>query len=303
MSAVVLVIAAINVAGVRQAAATVNVFTIAKLLPLALLVVVGLPRISSEVLATQAVTTPDWTKAVLLLMFAYGGFEAPLIPAGEAKSPRRDTMPALLAALATIATVYLLVQLVIVGVLPRAAEADAPVAAAYAVLLGPWGASLAVVGALVSVWGYATGATLQSPRLLYSMADRHELPRFLARIHPRFRTPHLAIVAFAVLSLGMALAGSFEGIATLSAIVRLVTYGLTCAALLLLRHQRPQEAPGFRLSAAPIVAPLGMLFCVWLLSTRSLTQTWALVGLMAVGVALWAASGRGRPAPGGAFAD
>jgi amino acid transporter len=229
-------------------------------------------------------------------MFAYGGFEAPLIPAGEARNPRRDSTPALIVALGTIAAVYLLVQLAIVGVLPAAAASKAPVADAYAVLLGPVGASLAVVGALVSVWGYSTGAVLQSPRLLHSMAERRELPAVLARLHPHFRTPHVAILVFAILSLAMALAGSFEGIATLSAIVRLVTYALTCLALLLLRRQRPTEAPGFRLPGATIVAPLGIGFCLWLLSTRSLAQAWALGGLMAVGVGLWVLSGRGRAA-------
>jgi amino acid transporter len=135
------------------------------------------------------------------------------------------------------------------------------------------------------------------------MAERRELPPFLARVHPRLRTPHVAIIGFAVLSLGVALAGTFETIATLSAIVRLVTYALTCLALLLLRRQRPGETPGFELPAARFVAPLGIGLCLWLLATRSLGQAWAMAALMAVGAGLFAISGRGRKTPAPSRAD
>jgi APA family basic amino acid/polyamine antiporter len=293
MAAVVLVVTTINVIGVRQAAWTVDVFTLAKLAPLALLVALGLPHIRPEVLATQTVPEPDWTRAILLLVFAYGGFEAPLIPAAEARDPRRDSAFALLVALGVIATVYLLVQLVILGVLPRVALARAPLAATYAVLLGPVGVTLAASTAMVSISGYATGTTLQSPRVLFSMAERGELPGILARIHPRFRTPWVAICVYSALVLGLAVSGTFETIATMSAFVRLVTYGLTCAALPVLRRRRPGEEPGFRLAGAAPIAALGFLSCAWLL-TRSVTQARTLLVLLVVGGGLWFVAGRGR---------
>jgi amino acid transporter len=297
MAAVVFVVTTINVIGVRQAAWTVDIFTVAKLAPLALLVALGLPHIRPEVLATQSVPEPDWIRAILLLVFAYGGFEAPLIPAAEARDPRRDSAFALLVALGVIATVYLLVQLVILGVLPRVALARAPLAATYAVLLGPLGVTLAASAAMVSISGYATGTTLQSPRVLFSMAERGELPGILARVHPRFRTPHVAICVYSALVLGLAVSGTFETIATVSAFVRLVTYGLTCAALPVLRRRRPEEEPGFRLAGAAPIATLGFLSCAWLL-TRSVTQARTLLVLLVVGGALWVVAGRGRRAAG-----
>jgi amino acid transporter len=297
MAAVVFVVTTINVIGVRQAAWTVDIFTVAKLAPLALLVALGLPHIRPEVLATQSVPEPDWIRAILLLVFAYGGFEAPLIPAAEARDPRRDSAFALLVALGVIATVYLLVQLVILGVLPRVALARAPLAATYAVLLGPLGVTLAASAAMVSISGYATGTTLQSPRVLFSMAERGELPGILARVHPRFRTPHVAICVYSALVLGLAVSGTFETIATVSAFVRLVTYGLTCAALPVLRRRRPEEEPGFRLAGAAPIAALGFLSCAWLL-TRSVTQARTLLVLLVVGGALWVVAGRGRRAAG-----
>jgi APA family basic amino acid/polyamine antiporter len=294
MVAMMAVLTLVNLIGVRPATWTVDVFTVAKLAPLLLLILIGLPRLRPEVLATQTVGAPDWTSAILLLMFAYGGFEAPLIPAGEAKDPRRDTAFALLAALAVITAVYTLVQVVIVGTVPRVAGTAAPVAAAFGALLGPAGIRLAALAAMISVWGYSTGSILQSPRVLYSMADRQDLPSFLASVHGRFRTPHVAIVAFAVLTTGIAVQGTFEATATLSAIVRLVTYGLTCAALPALRLRRPKEAPGFRVPGAPLVVPAALIFCLWLLGTRSFTQAWMLLVLMAAGFLLRLVS---RPAP------
>ena len=283
MGAVTALVTALNVIGVRQGARTVDFFTIAKLLPLVLLVVLGLARVSGEVLATQSVAAPDWTHAVLLLIFAYGGFESALVPASEAKDPRRDSAFALLVGLAVVASTYMLVQLTVVGIVPHVAGMRAPVAAAFGVLLGPMGVTLAIVAAMISTYGWTVGAVLTSPRVLYSMADRGELPKVLARVHPRFRTPDVAIYAFAAAGLGLALAGSFAANATLSAIVRLVTYAMVCSTVPVFRRRPGLEAPRFRIPAGPAVAVIGLAFCVWLLSTRTFAQTWILGLMIAAG--------------------
>ncbi len=292
MGLLLLLITVINLRGVRPATWSIDFFTLAKLAPLALLIVLGVPRVSGAMLATQQVARPDWTQAILLLVFAYGGFEAPLIPAGEARNPRRDTAFALLTALAVIASVYCLVQLVVIGVVPSVAGVKAPVAAAFSALLGPVGVTIASLAAMISIYGYATGSVLQSPRVLFAMAQRGELPRVFASVHPVFLTPGVAIVTYAVLAFVFAAWGSFEGNATLSAIVRLLTYGLTCAALLVLRARRPNDAPGFRLPAAGLIAPAALLFCLWLLSTRTFTQAWILAVIVAAGALLWGTAAR-----------
>ena len=293
MVLVVAVIATINAWGVRQAAWVVDGFTLAKLLPLVALIVLALPRVDSAVLATHPVVSPDWTQAILLLVFAYGGFEAPLIPASEAKQPRRDTAFALLCALAVISGVYMLVQLAVVGTVAHVAEAKAPLAAAFSTLIGPSGVALASIAAMVSVYGYAMGTVLQSPRLLYAMATEGELPGVFARVHARLRTPQVAIATYSVAALGFALWGSFAWNATLSAIARLLTYGLTCVALLVLRRS---GAPGaFRLPGAIVLAPLGVGFCLWLLTTRSFRSIWILGVLLLVGALLWLGCRREPP--------
>jgi len=195
---VLTVITIINLIGVKQASWAIDVFTVAKLLPLALLVGFGLPQVSGDVLQTQTVAEPQWTQAILLLVFAFGGFESPLMSAGEAKDAKKDSAFALLIALAVIATVYISVQFVTIGLVPNLQQEKAPIAAAFAVLWGPAGVAFASFAAMISVWGWATGNTLQSPRLLFSMAERGELPSVLASIHARYRTPHVAIVAFSL---------------------------------------------------------------------------------------------------------
>lgn len=287
ISALVLLVALVNLRGVRQATWTINVFTVAKVLPLILLVLLGLPLLSQATLDTQAVAKPDWIQAVLLLVFAFGGFEAPLIPAGEAKDPRRDSGFALLAALGLIAAIYMLVQLTVVGLVPNLQGEPAPLAAAFGRLLGPAGVTLASLTAMVSVYGYATGNALQSPRVLFAMAQRGELPALLGRVHMHFRTPWAAIAAYALIVWGLALYGSFEWNATLSAVVRLVTYALTCAALIVFRRRAGLEPPGFRTPAGSAVALLGIGFCLGLLATRSFAQAGVLLGLAAAGPLLW----------------
>lgn len=296
ITALVLLVALVNLRGVRQATWTINVFTVAKVLPLILLVLLGLPLLSQATLATQVVAEPDWVQAVLLLVFAFGGFEAPLIPAGEAKDPRRDSGFALLSALALVAAIYMLVQLTVVGLVPNLQGESAPLAAAFGRLLGPAGVTLASLTAMVSVYGYATGNALQSPRVLFAMAQRGELPALLGRVHERFRTPYAAIAAYAAIVWGLALYGSFEWNATLSAVVRLVTYALTCGALIVLRRKPGLEPPGFQVPGGPVVALLGIAFCLELLRTRSFAQAGVLVGLAVAGPLLWALSRRSAPA-------
>jgi len=289
---------AANVRGVRQASWTIDAFTVAKVLPLLVLIGLGLFHLRGEVLASQAVARPDWTSAILLLVFAYGGFESPLIAAGEARDPKRDAAPSLFFGLGIVAVVYVLVQLVVVGVLPNAGASKTAVADAFSVLVGTGGATVVAVAALVSTFGYSVGSTLQGPRLLYAMGERRDLPAVLARISRLYLTPDVAIVVYGVIAFALAAAGSFAAIATFSAIVRLAVYGLTCVAALILRRRRPGEAPGFRMPAAWLVAPLGVLFCIGLLLSRTFEQAGTLVALVLLGAALRAVARRGASASG-----
>ncbi len=279
------VTAAINVAGVRMAAWTTNVFTVAKLLPLVLLIVVGVPYVRPEVMSTQTVVHPAWREAVLLLVFAFGGFEQNVIAASEARDPRKDTAFALIAAGLVVMLIYCLLQVVIIGVVPQAGGVTTPVASALGVILGAGGAALGTAAVVVSVYGWLTGFTLMLPRVLYSMAAHHELPAVLGRVHPRFRTPHIAVIVSTIAALGMALYSSFAQAATFAAISRLLVFATTCAALIALK--RPgTPAPAFQLPGGTVIAIAGVVFSAWLLVTRNSSELLALFAIIAAGVLL-----------------
>jgi amino acid transporter len=297
MTLVVALVTAVNVRGIRLAAWTVDAFTLAKLAPLALLVAVGLPHVSRATLSTQQVAEPHWTDAVLLMVFMFGGFESSVIAASETRDPRGHTAFALLMALGVVTAVYALVQLVVVGVLPNVADTKTPVAGALEVVAGKLGALLGSVAALVSGYGWLLGFAMMTPRILFAMGERSELPPVLASVHAGYRTPHLAIVLNSAAALAIALSGSFAWAANLSVLTRLGIFALTCAALPVLRARRPAETPPFRLPGGSAVALAGILFCGWLLATRSLAQLWPLAAILAAGLLVRWLTGRFADAP------
>jgi amino acid transporter len=288
MIVVMVLVTIINVIGVRQAAWTVNAFTVAKLLPLVVLIVFGLVQFDRSVVATQAVTEPKWTEAVLLLMFGYGGFETAIVASSESNNPRRDTAFALIAAMLMITIIYCLIQIAVIGVLPNAAASKAPIAESLREIFGPVGLTLGGIAVIISVYGWLTGFSLMTPRIMYAMSTRGELPRVFGKVHPTFRTPHISIILNSAFALGLGLVSSFGKLATFSAIVRLCYYIATCAALIALRkkHGVPET---FRAPGGNVMAVVGIVFGVWLLSTRKLDQAWFLPIMLAAGGLMWLA--------------
>lgn len=256
------VLAAINYRGVKAGAKVSNVFMIAKLVPLTLFVGGGVAYL---ILYHPAMPTPEpqpfdhWAKAVMLVMFAYGGFEGAVISMGEVKDPQRSAPFALFVALAATAVIYSLVQVVVVGTLPNPAASDRPLAAAAHQFLGTTAAWVISVGAMVSVYGYLSAVILAMSRLPFALAELGDFPPFFTAIHPRFRTPHIAILVSSALLWLLSVSGSFAWNATLSVLVRLLGYGAICAALPVLRRRAPGR-PRFRLPAGNVFAVLGVLF-------------------------------------------
>ena len=284
------VVTLLNVVGVRQASWTVNVFTIAKLLPLVLLGVVGLVAFDPAVATTQRVPEVKWTDAVLLLVFAYGGFESSIVAASESRDPKRDTAFALAVGMGLITLLYCLVQLAVLGVLPDAAKSTTPVASAFGVVFGGVGTTIGSLAVILSVYGWLVGVALMNPRIMYSMADRGELPSVLARVHPTWRTPYVAIIVSSAVILAAGLYGNFGSMAAAAAIVRLGIYLVVCASVIALR-KKEGRAP-FSLYGGPVLAVLGIAFCVWMLSTRSFAQAWSTLAIIGLGFVLWLGSRR-----------
>ena len=280
-----LLVTVINIVGVRQASWTVNAFTVAKLLPLLLLLLLGLPNLRHDVMVTQFVPRAEWTDAVLLLVFAYGGFESTALAAGEARDPRRDTPFAIVVAMTFVTLLYASVQLAVIGVVPFAAKETAPISTALRLLLGTGGATVGAVAVVVSVYGWLSGFALATPRIAHAMGERGELPEMFARVHERYRTPHVAIIVNSSAVLLLALFSGFVQAATTSVVTRLGLFALTCVALIIFR-KRSGRAP-FSVPGGPVLAVVGIGFCAYLLGTRTLAEAWLLPVLVVIAAVIW----------------
>jgi amino acid transporter len=252
----------VNYIGVRRGNTLSNFFTAAKLITLGGFIGAGLfflgLRHHPLVISTPAGHPGNWLHAVLLLMFAYGGYETALMLGGEAKNPRRDFPFALLTALIVCTVVYTMTQWVIISVLPQSSISDRPMAAAAQLMLGPWGAGIVSIGVMVSCYGYLSANILGFPRILFAQAEQGDMPSTLAKVHSTFRTPYIAIVIFAVCLWAFSLAGSFQWNITISAMSRLIYYGSVCAALPVLRRKRNVPQPEFRLPLGNLIAVLAV---------------------------------------------
>ena len=170
------------------------ILVVGKVLPLVVLVAVGLFAVDwGRVLAASPARPESFGEAVLLLLFAYAGFENTAAPAGEFKHPRRDVPFALLVMITGVTLIYTLVQIVGLSVLPDLGESETPLAEAAGILLGPFGAWLLTIGAALSILGTTNNTVLAGSRYLYALAASGRLPAVFAGVHPRFQTPWIAL--------------------------------------------------------------------------------------------------------------
>lgn len=250
-----------NYVGVRSGTRLSNFFTAVKLMTLGMFVVGGVAWAAHHhILAASAPSGPTgkWLHPILLLMFAYGGYETALMPGGEAKNPRRDYPFALFVALLTCTIIYVAAQWIVISSVHPAAMSDRPIAAAAQAMLGSWGAGLVSAAILFATYGYLSANILGFPRILFALAEHGDVPSTLGRIHSRFRTPHISVVGFSAAALLFSIAGSFQWNLTISAISRLIYYGSVCAALPILRRRAANLPALFRLPAGNVIAVLAL---------------------------------------------
>jgi APA family basic amino acid/polyamine antiporter len=286
-------LAGVNVHGIKSGAAVNNVFTVAKLAPLILFAIAGgiflfraHPAIPSELHGGATAPVRNWLEAVLVLTFAYGGFENAVIPMSEATNPRRDTPFALLVAMVTVSLLFCTIQYVVVAVLPADAMTDRPLAVAAGYIWGTLGAMLISTGALISVYGYLTAQMLHTPRLTFALAEKGDFPHFFARIHPRYRTPHISILAYAGIVWCLAAAGNFRWNVILASGGRMFIYGFTCASLPVLRRKYP-NAQAYRLPMGNLFAVFGVLFVALLASRMNRSEGIAILVTLVIAFGNW----------------
>ena len=263
-------LALLNYVGVKTGKNVSNVFTAIKVGFLLFFVVAALLALLLKpelrvVAPLPAASAKSWFQAMLLLVYAYGGFEGALFVGGETTNPKRDTPVALLTTLGVVCVIYTAVQFTVVAILPDAGASARPLADAAQRFLGPAGGIAIALAALVSAYGYLSANLLHAPRVTFALAEQGDFPALLGAVHPRYRTPYVSIVVYAVLVFVFAALGNFEWNAVLSAVSRLAVYGAMAVAVPLLRRRSDRQAQ-FLLLAPYLFAGLSLIFSLVLLT-------------------------------------
>jgi amino acid transporter len=291
------VLTAVNIVGVRQATSLNAIATVAKLLPLLLLVGVAPFFLSSANLAPlEAPSAAAVSRASFLLIFAFCGVESALLPSGEVKDVARTVPRAIFIAMIGVTLLYVALQVTAQGMLGAdLAASPTPLADAAGRMFGPAGRTLLLVGATVSMFGYVSGMILAVPRALFAFARDGYLPRVVASVHPRFHTPHVAIALQAALTCALAVTSTFEGLAVLANLSVLLLYGACSLAAWRLRRLdvRTGGVP-FRVPAAGVVSAAACLVILWLLTGARPEEWTAIAAALAAATLLFLLTARSR---------
>jgi APA family basic amino acid/polyamine antiporter len=286
---VCVLLTAINVIGIRQGMLAIFAFTVMKLLPIGLVVLFGIARTNSEIFTTAQIPPLDSLGGTMLIVFyAFMGFESAVVPAGEARNARRDIPLALVRTILAITIFYFLIQVVTVSVAPDIGGSKTPLADVAEILMGTAGAALLTMGAVFSISGNLTASMLSAPRMLYAMGHLGSLPSWFGSVHPHHRTPANAIYLYGLLALVLALSGGFIWLAAMSTVVRLLVYILCIGALPALHRKLGEYEGQFRLPGGLVIPTLALLVSTWLL-THAAPKSWLVTGVfMLLGAMLYA---------------
>lgn len=296
---IVAALVAINLRGVRTGARVLEAITLFKLLPLLLFVVIGVFFIEPSNLAWTDV--PDISTVLGsagIIIFAFSGIEGATVPSGEVKNISRTVPLAILLAIGGITLLYLAIQYVALGILGvgLADTGRTPLAEAAGVILGPTARTVMIAAAIVSMFGYLSANMLSEPRGLFAMSRDGFLPATLTAVHPRFRTPNVAIVVYGSFVLLFALLGSFEWLTRFANLAALSLYFLCAVSTLQLRRLNVRgDGDPFVIPGGPLVPVLACIAVVWLgfetvrnEAEGGLSQLYALIVVIGIILALYA---------------
>ncbi len=294
----VLVPATANYVGVKQGAHLGVIFTLAKLVPLCVVIGLGVFHLPKTLTSPESLP-PDWIawpKVLLLLFYSFSGWEDTLLPTGEVKHPERTLPFALLISLAICALIYTSFQFVIVQIAGTAPSSNGVIDTA-STLLGSKGVPLVSAAVMLSTFGWLSGAFLNAPRFPLALAEHGDSPEYLGRLHPRFGTPHIGVVLYALVVFALAATGSFIWAVELTAGALTIFYSVGCLALFRLRRLNNSRHV-FRMPFGRSFAVAGIVLSGALLAQLELRQIalMSLTCILATANWLWA---RGQAVPPG----
>jgi len=280
-------LAAVNVRGITPGIRLVEFITAAKLLPLLFLVFGGAWSLNFDFLRMSLPTVSQVGQASIVLLFAFVGVEVALSPSGEIRDPAKTVPRSILTALALATSIYLAVQTVAQGTLGPELPLfkDAPLVETAGRLFGTGAKAIFLIGMAVSIFGYIAGDMLGTPRALFALARDGVLPVALARVHPGYRTPALAIVLYAAAVAALAISSSFERLVVMANVSALLLYLMCVAASYQLQRRNVRMAgPPFDLPGGMLIQLLAAAGIVWLLSQATRDEWRVVVYALAVAV-------------------
>lgn len=298
----ILAMGVVNYVGVKPGAWLVNTVTLGKLAAIFCFLGVAIFAIDGRRLGGPLpLGMAGVGQGIYLALFPLQGFEVAPVAAGETQNPRRNVPLGTMGALLFSALLFIVVQATLVGAYPGlAAESQQPLVEA-ARYLGRGLGALVLIGSLVSIGGFNTGSALGSPRYAQAIAAHRLLPAPLARIHPRWGTPHVAIVTTTLLSALLAFFFDYRKLVGMTNITVLVQYLFSCLAVPVLRAREKkgsEEKRGWAIPGGPVVPVLGAvgtvgLFKLVVFTGANQTELYFAAGTMAIGVAVAVFSSRG----------
>ena len=287
----------VNVRGARGGARLSLTLAIVKIAPLVLLVVAGVFFVHPANLSVMHLPgIPAIGQGAAVLFFAFMGVEGGLNVSGEVANPSRTVPRAIFLALSIVAALYIGLQTAAQGVLGTAlAGSTAPLVTMATAMFGTWGARLLFATTLLSVAGFLSADVLCAPLVFAALAERRQLPRALAAVHPRYKPPAAAIVTDAFLCAIFACSGSFRQLVLLSTSGTLLLYLICCLGVLRLRARNVATAgPPFRAPGGPIVPIAASAIILWLLATLAWPELIAAAALVVVSGAAYTVQERAR---------
>jgi amino acid transporter len=278
----------INHIGVKNIAQTSNFLTIAKLLALGIFIIVGLFFLNADLFTVKQIPTlTSFSTAVLLLVFAFGGFESVMINTGEINNPSKTIPFGLLTATIVVAVFYILVQITCIGTLPGLAGSEKPLAEAASGFMGSIGGKFIALGAFLSILGTLNIIMFSGSRLPFAFSNEGQFPKIFSYVHPTFRTPTVSLLLMAVVSAVISIAWTFLTALTVAVIIRVTVYLFVCASLIMLRKKMPQQTGHYKIPLGNVVAILGILISIWLLSAAKLIELRNAAIFLGVGVIIY----------------
>lgn len=260
-------ITAVTIRGVRESALLINLFTVGKLLPLLVFAVIGMFFVNGANFNFDTVPAyPAFSSAVLLLIYAFVGFEGSVAVSGETKEPQKTIPFGLISAIILVTLLYLVVQVVSIGTLPELAASERPIADAARGFMGPVGGAFITVGVIVSIFGNLNAGMLAATRTLFGMSEQRDLPRLFDRVHPNFKTPYVSILATTVVMWILAVQSSFLTAVAIATIARLLFYATTCLALPMFRRRAGMPRAPYSAPLGVVCSVLSVALIIWLLT-------------------------------------